>query len=176
MLFIVIFAAQIGLVLLITSLMNKISPAVMKTLFLVYSATVGLTVSIVLMVYPTGAVYKAFFSTAGIYAAMAIYGLVTKRSLQAWGSFLFMGLIGLMIAIVINFFTNSAALDYLICIVGVIVFAGLTAYDHQKLRVIHSSGFSDSSSESKQIILGALTLYLDFINLFLFLVRLFGRR
>ncbi|MDR2200043.1 MAG: Bax inhibitor-1/YccA family protein [Deltaproteobacteria bacterium] len=182
-----ILGVQIGLVIAINALMNKVSSAVIKVLFGAFAISMGFTTSIVLLAYPSGAIAKAFFTTAIVYAAMAIFGLVTKKSLKAWGAFLFMGLIGLIAASVINLFLHSPAMDYVICWVGVIVFAGLTAYDHQKLRVLFASNFQDSynypagsetiytEQQANLVTYGALTLYLDFINLFLFLVRLFGR-
>ena len=171
-----IFVVQLGLVMAMSFLVNKVSSAALKVMFIVYAATMGMTLSVFLKVYPSMVIIKAFMCTAVVYGAMAGYGLVTKRSLQAWGSFLFMGLIGLIISSVVNIFLKSPAVDFVICWVGVLLFAGLTAYDHQKLRVIHAGGFGDSEIENKQVVMGALTLYLDFINLFLFLVRIFGNR
>jgi FtsH-binding integral membrane protein len=173
--FLAIFGIQIGLVLVISRLRDTLAPAALKALFLVYAASFGLTVSLLIRVYPGAAFFKAFLSCTSIYGAMAVYGLVTKRSLQGLGSFLFMGLVGLIIASLVNFFVASSAMDFVICVVGVLIFAGLTAYDHQKLRVIHAGGFADSDGETRSVISGALELYLDFINLFLFLLRLFGR-
>ncbi|MDR2349999.1 MAG: Bax inhibitor-1/YccA family protein [Deltaproteobacteria bacterium] len=170
-----ILILQVGIVLGINFLLNKVSSAVIKGLFLLFAVSMGFTISIVLLVYSSAVISKAFFCTAGIYGAMAVYGMVTKKSLQAWGSFLFMGLVGLIIAMVVNLILGSALMDFVICVVGVIVFAGLTAYDHQKLRVLCAGGFPDGETEAKTITMGALELYLDFINIFLFLVRLFGR-
>jgi FtsH-binding integral membrane protein len=170
-----IVAVQLGLVLLISFLFGRLSSLAVKALYLAYAVSIGLTVSLVILFYDPAVVCKAFVSTAGVYGAMALYGLVTRRSLQGWGTFLFMGLAGVIIASVVNFFTHSAALDFVVCCAGVIVFAGLTAYDHQKLRVIHAGGFGDSETESKAVCMGALQLYLDFINIFFFLLRLLGR-
>ena len=174
--FFLVIAVQIGLVMAITFLLNKASSITIKGLFLVYAVSVALTLSILIRFYPSQVVFKALASTSVIYGAMAAYGLITKRSLEAWGSFLFMGLIGVIVSILINFFFKSSVLDFVICCVGVLVFAGLTAYDHQKLRVIHASGFNDSEMEKKQVVFGALNLYLDFINLFIMLLRLLGSR
>jgi FtsH-binding integral membrane protein len=171
-----VIIVQFGLVLAIGFLAKKVSANVIRALFILYAASVGVTLSLIVLFYPSGVIAKAFFSAAGVYGAMAIYGKVTQRSLQAWGSFLFMGLVGIIIATVINIFLGSAMMDFIICGVGVFVFAGLTAYDHQKLRVIHASGFGDSEEEAKVVIHGALELYLDFINLFLFLLRLLSSR
>jgi FtsH-binding integral membrane protein len=175
MVWIGIIVVQLGLVMAISFLLNKISAFAVKTLFVLYAVSVGFTMSLVLLVYPPAIIFKAFISTAAVYGAMAVYGLVTKRSLQGMGSFLFMGLVGVIIASLVNVFARSTAMDFVICVVGVLIFAGLTAYDHQKLRVIHAGGFGDEEAESKAVSLGALNLYLDFINIFLFLVRLFGR-
>ncbi|MDR2340557.1 MAG: Bax inhibitor-1/YccA family protein [Deltaproteobacteria bacterium] len=172
---IIIIAVQIGLVIAINALMDKISPIGIKALFLLFAVSMGFTTSIVLLVYPMGVITKAFFTAAVTYAAMATYGLVTKRSLQAWGSFLFMGVIGLIAASILNLFLGSDSVDFVICCVGVLIFAGLTAYDHQKLRVMYATDSQAFGSEDNLVTYGALTLYLDFINLFLFLVRLFGR-
>jgi FtsH-binding integral membrane protein len=174
--FVVMIVVQLGLVFGLSFLMSRVSAAVIKAMFMLYAASVGGTMSIVLLVYPSDVIFKAFLSTAGVYGAMAVYGLVTKRSLEAMGSFLFMTLVGVLIASVINAFVGSPAVDFVICGFGVLLFAGLTAYDHQKLRVIHAGGFADQDAESKCIVRGALELYLDFINLFLFFVRLLGRR
>ncbi|MDR1678094.1 MAG: Bax inhibitor-1 family protein [Deltaproteobacteria bacterium] len=169
-----IFLAQIGLVVLIGVLAKTASPLVLRGLFLLYAASVGVTVSLLLVVYPQNVIFKAFFSASAVYGGMAVYGLVTKRSLQKWGAFLYMAALGVIVALLINFIANSPMAHYVISWFGVIIFAGLTAYDHQKLRVIHAGGFEDSTQESKVVILGALTLFLDFINLFIFIVRIMG--
>ncbi|MDR2421877.1 MAG: Bax inhibitor-1/YccA family protein [Deltaproteobacteria bacterium] len=171
-----ILGLQIGLVVGIGALRGKVSPAVVKGLFLAYAASFGMTLSLVLMIYPSGVIFKALLCSSAVYGAMAVYGLATKKSLQAWGGFLFMGLIGLIVASVVNIFAKSPMIDFIICWIGVLVFAGLTAYDHQKLRVIHAGGFESSDDESKIVILGALELFLDFINLFMFFVRILGSR
>ncbi|MGL4208269.1 MAG: Bax inhibitor-1/YccA family protein [Candidatus Adiutrix sp.] len=166
---------QIGLVFYLSRNIQNLAPGTAKLLFLAYAALTGTTFSVVGLVYPGHIIFKAFISTAGVYGAMAVYGLVTKRSLQGMGSFLFMGLIGLIIAMVVNIFVASNTMDLVICVIGVLIFAGLTAYDHQKLRVIYAQGLDGSSEqESRAVVMGALTLYLDFINLFLFLLRFLG--
>jgi FtsH-binding integral membrane protein len=172
---VLIIVCQLGLVMAISFMYSRLSSTAIRGLFLVYAASIGCTLSIVLLVYPPIVIFKAFISASAVYGAMAAYGLVTKRSLQGWGSFLFMGLIGVIIASIVNVFARSQMMDFVICIVGVIVFAGLTAYDHQKLRVIHAGGFGNADEESKAVSMGALQLYLDFINIFFFLLRLFGR-
>ena len=170
------FFAQLGMVIYLTARLEHMSPSTAKGIFLAYSALTGACFSVLLLVYPSTAFIKAFVCTAGIYGGMAVFGLVTKRSLQGWGSFLFMGLIGIIIASVVNWFTQSPMMDFAICVIGVFIFAGLTAYDHQKLRVIYATALNgaDEDQISRVVVMGALTLYLDFINIFLFLLRLFG--
>ncbi|UQZ89939.1 hypothetical protein C4J81_12255 [Deltaproteobacteria bacterium Smac51] len=178
------FAVELGLVFYLSSRINQMTPSTAKAVFLLYSAVTGLTFSVILRYYSTPVIAKAFISTAGVYGAMAIYGLVTKRSLKSWGSFLFMGVVGIIIASLVNlvvyFFTKNAStylmFDWVICVIGVLVFAGLTAYDHQKLLYIHNTQLGEASEDtvSRVVIIGALELYLDFINLFLFLLRIFG--
>ena len=172
---------QLGLVFYLSARINNLALGTARSLFMAYAAVTGLTFSVLLLVYPSYAFIKAFVCTAGIYGAMALYGVLTKRSLEAWGSFLFMGVIGIILASVVNMFVKSGPLDMTICIIGVLIFAGLTAYDHQKLRVQYFAlqnvgGFDAAEVEGRAVIMGALTLYLDFINLFLMLLRLFGRR
>ena len=170
-------ALEIGLVFYLAARISRLEPNTAKMIFLGYAALNGLNMSILLLVYPSMAFVKAFVCAAGVYGAMAVYGLVTKRSLQGWGSFLIMGLIGLIIAGAINLFVRSAPMDFVICVIGVLIFAGLTAYDHQKLRVIHATGLDGSAAgESRVVIMGALTLYLDFINLFVLLLNLLNSR
>jgi FtsH-binding integral membrane protein len=173
--------AELGVVLFLSVRLQKLDPGKAKGLFLAYAALNGVVFSALFLVYPTYAFVKAFICTAGIYGAMAVYGLVTKKSLEAWGSFLFAGVVGLILASVVNMFWGNSSMDLAICVLGVLIFAGLTAYDHQKLRVMHYSlesqgGDGGTVQESRLVVLGALQLYLDFINIFLFLLRLFGRR
>ncbi|MDR3204880.1 MAG: Bax inhibitor-1/YccA family protein [Deltaproteobacteria bacterium] len=171
---IAIIVAQLGLVIAISFLSKSANPALLKLLFLIYSASVGCTVSLILKFYPSAVVIKAFVSASAVYGALAVYGLVTKRSLQSLGSFSFMGLVGLVVIFIIN--SGSPLLHFIFCLGGVLVFSLLTAYDHQKLRVIHYEGFKDNDDESRKVIIGALELYLDFINIFIFLIRLLGGR
>ena len=144
-------------------------------MFLLYSVLTGLTLSSIFIVYPIGSIANAFFSTAGMFLAMSIYGTVTKRDLTGMGNFLFMGLIGIIIASIVNIFLASSAMDFVISVCGVIIFTGLTAYDTNKLRQFGASApLDDAVAIRRGAILGALTLYLDFINLFLMMLRLFG--
>ncbi|MDP2271946.1 MAG: Bax inhibitor-1/YccA family protein [Archangium sp.] len=153
---------------------SKVSGPVAAGMFLLFAALNGLTLSAIFLVYELGSIGSAFVITAGMFGAMSVYGTVTKKDLSGWGSFLMMGLIGIIIAGVVNIFLQSDFLDFVKSCAGVVIFAGLTAYDTQKLRTHHAnSGFSSAMSLS---ITGALMLYLDFINLFLHILRLLGRR
>jgi FtsH-binding integral membrane protein len=167
--------AQFGLVLAISGAVNRMSAGTATGLFLLYSALTGATLSSILMVYTAASIFKAFIVCTGMFAAMSVYGATTKKDLTGWGSFLFMGLIGIIIASIVNIFMASSALDFVISGIGVLIFTGLTAYDTQKLKVMgESAPMDDTVAVRRGTILGALTLYLDFINLFLFLLRFFG--
>lgn len=166
--------AQVGAVLVLSAMSHRLSGAVAATLFMAYSALTGLTLSFIFLVYSQASIGSAFLMTAGTFAAMSAYATVTKKDLGAWGSFLFMGLVGVVLASVVQLFVRSSMLSFVTACASVLVFAGLTAYDTQKLRQMHAaSGYSSAASLS---VVGALNLYLDFINLFLALLRLFGRR
>lgn len=164
----------IGLVLGFSFLSHRVSGPVAAVMFISYAALNGLVFSTLFVVYQLGSIASAFAITAGAFAALSVYGTVTKKDLSSWGTFLFMGLVGVLIAGLVNIFVGSAMLDFVRTCAAVLVFAGLTAYDTQKLREFHaSSGYSSAASLS---ISGALTLYLDFINLFLNILRLMGQR
>ncbi len=153
---------------------SKVSGPVAAAMFLLYAVLNGLTFSTIFLVYELGSISSAFVITAGTFGAMSVYGTVTKKDLSGWGSFLMMGLIGIIIAGIVNIFLQSDFLGFVKSCAGVVIFAGLTAYDTQKLRTHHAnSGFSSAMSLS---ITGALMLYLDFVNLFLHILRLIGRR
>ncbi|PKN41540.1 MAG: hypothetical protein CVU60_11020 [Deltaproteobacteria bacterium HGW-Deltaproteobacteria-18] len=167
--------AQFGLVLAISGGVHRLSAGTATGLFLLYSALTGATLSSILLVYTAASIFKAFIVCTGMFAAMSVYGATTKKDLTGWGSFLFMGLIGIILASVVNIFMASSALDFVISGIGVLIFTGLTAYDTQKLKVMgESAPMDDTVAVRRGTILGALTLYLDFINLFLFLLRFFG--
>ena len=169
-----LFLGQLGLVIFLSARVDKVSPATAAGLFMIYSATVGITSSVVLLVYTGASIVSTFMITAGMFGAMALYGTFTKRSLAGVGQFMFMGLIGLIIAMVVNFFIASSAVDFVISVVGVIVFTGLTAWDAQRMKemaVVLPDGRVGSYA-----VVGALSLYLDFINLFFFLLRFLGGR
>lgn len=170
----VLMLGTLGLVFLFSFIAHRVPGPVAAAMFLGYAALNGLTFSVLFLVYSLGSVGTAFLLTAGTFGAMSVYGTVTKKDLSSWGSFLFMGLIGIILAGIINIFINNDMLGFVKSCAAVVIFAGLTAYDTQKLRQFHaSSGYSSAMSLS---ISGALTLYLDFINLFLNLLRLMGRR
>ncbi len=164
--------AEFGLVMAISAAANRLSAAAAGGLFLLYSALNGATLSVVLLAYTGSSVAIAFVTTAGTFGAMSVYGTVTRRDLTSWRSFLFMGLIGMVIASVVNIWLQSSALSFVFSCVGVIVFTGLTAYDTQKLRAFAAAGAGTASLAVN----GALSLYLDFVNLFLSLLRLLGNR
>jgi uncharacterized protein len=164
--------AELALVVAISAMVNRLSAVAAGGLFLLYSALNGATISVVFLTYTGASVSTAFLTTAGTFGAMSLYGTVTKRDLTGWGSFLFMGLIGVVIASVVNIFLRSSMLSWVVSCMGVIVFTGLTAYDTQKLRAIARAGGGTAAMPVN----GALALYLDFINLFLSILRLVGGR
>jgi hypothetical protein len=164
--------AQFGLVITLSAAVNKLSAGVAGALFLLYSALTGATISVVLLAYTGASVASAFAVTAGTFLAMSIYGTVTKRDLTSWSSFLFMGLIGVVIASVVNIFMKSSMVSWVISAAAVVVFTGLTAYDTQRLRRMAAAGANVAALPVN----GALALYLDFINLFLSILNIFGGR
>lgn len=175
MIVILLIIAQFGLVITLSAAIRKLSPGTAGGLFLLYSALTGVTFSVIFLAYTQADIFKAFLTAGGMFGAMSIYGMTTKKDLTSWGSFLFMGLIGLVIAMVVNIFLASAMMDFVISIIGVIIFTGLTAYDTQRLKDMGDvAPGRDGAAVKRATILGALTLYLDFINLFLMLLRLFG--
>ena len=168
--------APIGLVLLIGFGFQKYSAKFLLGVFLIYSTLTGISLSTIFSVYTTASIASTFFISALTFGVMALTGYTTKTDLTKLGSLLFMGLIGIIIASVVNFFIGSSLMHYIISIIGVLVFTGLTAYDVQKIKNIGSQVQEGSESGQKLMIMGALTLYLDFINLFLMMLRLFGNR
>ena len=166
----VVFLAPFGLALFLGFRITKMSAGMAAATFLIFSAIMGLSLSSIFLVYTLSAIYQAFFTAAGMFGAMSVYGMVTKRDLTSWGSFFFMGLIGLIICSVINIWLKSPGLAWAVSIIGVFVFLGLTAYDTQKLKAYATV----PELRGNLAVYGALALYLDFINLFLMLLRLFG--
>lgn len=163
--------AEVGVVLFLSFRIRHMSAGTAAGAFLVYSFLNGLTLSVIFWAYSGGSIVQAFVASAGMFAAMSIYGTVTKRDLTSWGSFFFMGLIGIVIASVVNIFLKSNALTFVVSIIGVFVFVGLTAYDTQKLRTM---AMVDGPLRENLGVMGALALYLDFINIFLFMLQIFG--
>ena len=172
----VVTLAPLGLVMLMGFGFNKLSSIALLTIFMLYSLLTGMSLSFIFIVYDIGSIISTFFITALTFGVMAVAGYTTKTDLTKMGSFLYMALIGIIIASVINWFMGSSQLDYIICIAGVLIFTGLTAYDVQKIKNIGSQIENGTETYKKLIIMGALTLYLDFINLFLMLLRLLGNR
>ena len=172
LLFFGLMIGELALVFTLSGAINRLSAGTATLIFIAYSALNGVTLSVVALVYTANSIASTFVVTAGMFGAMSVYGYVTRRDLTSWGSFLFMGLIGVVIASVVNIFVGSSAVSWVISAVGVIVFTGLTAYDTWKIKELAANG----TTGRKPAILGALTLYLDFINLFLMLLRFTGNR
>jgi len=164
------------LVLIMGMRFQKLSYGSMVILYAVFSALMGISLSSIFLIYTMGSIAKVFFITAATFGAMALVGYTTKTDLTKFGSILYMALIGIIIASVVNWFMHSAQMDYIISILGVLIFTGLTAYDVQKLKRIGMGLEYQDENTNKLVLMGALSLYLDFINLFLFLLRLFGDR
>ena len=170
-----IVIAELALVWFLSARIMKMSLASAGLMFIVYSVLNGAMLSAILFVYSPACIYKTFFITAGTFASVSLFGYLTKKDLSHMGSIMFMALIGLIIATVVNIFVHSSMLDIIISYVGVIVFVGLTAWDTQKLKSLYEEAEEANDSVLKMALLGALSLYLDFINLFLYLLRIFGR-
>ncbi len=167
---------EIALVGYISARINKLTTSTAITLYLIYAILNGLTLSFIFMVYTSASITSTFIITAGTFGAMSLFGYYTKRDLTKLGNIAIMALIGIIIASVVNMFMQSTMMYWIITYVGVLIFVGLVAYDTQKLKRIAVNGFENEDRMEKSAILGALSLYLDFINLFLFLLRIFGNR
>ncbi|WP_333897946.1 Bax inhibitor-1/YccA family protein [Mixta calida] len=175
--FIGLIIAQLAVVFVLSGLVHKLSGAVATGLFMLYSALTGLTLASIFLAYTYASIASTFFITAGMFGVMSFWGYTTKRDLSKMGSILFMALIGLLLASLVNFWLKSPALMWAITYIGVLVFVGLTAWDTQKLKAIGEQiDVRDKENLRRYSIMGALTLYLDFINLFLMLLRIFGNR
>lgn len=172
----VVMLAPLGFVLLMSFAFNRLSYTTLIILFINYAALVGISMSFILLAYTLSSVFLTFAITAGMFGTMAVVGYTTKTDLTSFGKIMMMGLVGIIIATFVNMFMQSSMLHYIISYVGVAVFTGLTAYDVQKLKMIGEGTTYGDENTKKLSILGALTLYLDFINLFLMLLRLFGDR
>lgn len=167
--------APIGLVMFLSMRMNKIEASTAQTLFWVFSALMGVSLSIVFAVYTGSSIAQMFFVTASVFGSMSLYGYTTKKDLTSMGSFMIMGLYGIILASIVNMFMHSSAMQFMLSVLTVIVFTGLTAYDTQRIKEVYEE--SDGTDvASKKAVFGALMLYMDFINIFLSLLRLFGVR
>ena len=173
---IVLMIVQIGLVFWLASRVMQMSVSQATGVFMLYAGLTGITFSFIFVVYTSASITSTFLVTAGTFGAMSLYGYTTKKDLTSWGSFLFMGLIGIIIASVVNMFMQSNMMHMIITYAGVLIFVGLTAYDTQKIKEMNILGNEGTDEDTKEAIRGALTLYLDFINLFLMLLRLMGDR
>ncbi len=171
-----IIIAELVLVWTLSSKVATLSTVLSGALFIGYSALNGLTFSVILAAYTLESIAEVFFLTAGMFLALSVFGFVTKKNLSGLGSFMFMGLIGIIGLTIMNFFIHSSAVYFAVSIAGVLVFAGLTAYDTQKLKEMSVIELKGGEAAAKTAIVGALSLYLDFINLFLFLIQLLGNR
>src|SRR5262250_2238002 len=173
-LFLALFLVQLGVVFFLSARVDRLAPGTATGLFLFYSALTGVTLSVILIAFTGASVATTFVVTAGMFGALALYGSTTRRSLAGVGQFVFMGLIGLVLASLVGMFWHSDALQFAISVVGVIVFTGLTAWDAQRLKQMAVA--TPEGQAGSYAIVGALSLYLDFINLFLMLLRFTGRR
>ncbi len=172
----VVMLAPLGLVFAMGGLLNRVSGTALLLMFLAFSVINGISLSFIFLAYAETAIYRVFFMAAGIFAIMAVAGYTTKTDLTKLGSLLSIGLIGIVIGSLVNMFIGSSSMDYIISILGVIIFTGLTAYDMQKLKNMGMQIATGTETAQKMALMGALSLYLDFINLFLMLLRLFGGR
>ena len=172
----IVMLAPIGFVLLMSVKFNTMSASTLAVLFGVYAVLMGASLSFIFLIYTLGSIATTFFIATGMFGLMAVVGYTTKTDLTKFGSLMMMGLIGIVIASLVNMFLGSSTMDYVISIIGVLVFTGLTAFDVQKLKNIGADGQLGGDMAKKVTIMGALTLYLDFINLFLFLLRFFGSK
>ena len=172
---IVLFLGTLGLVFLISWRIDRLQPSTAFALFMVYAALLGVMLSSVFLTYTGASITRVFFISAASFGALSLYGYTTQRDLSPIGSFLIMGLIGLLIAMVVNIFLKSTGLDFVISAAGVLIFAGLTAWDTQKIKEMYDP-MEDGTVVGRKSVMGALTLYLDFINLFLFMLRFLGDR
>jgi FtsH-binding integral membrane protein len=171
----ILMLAPLGLVFFISARINTLSVQAARALFFLYAALVGISLSTIFHIYTESSVTRVFFVSAAAFGALSIWGYTTQRNLSGFGTFLFMGLIGVIIASLVNIFLKSSGLDWMISVIGVGVFAGLTAYDTQRIKEIYDGG-DDVTLAGRKAVMGALSLYLDFINLFMMMLRLMGGR
>jgi len=170
-----VMLAPIGMVFFLAARVHAMKASTAQAVFWVYAGMMGLSLAYIFIAYTGESVTRVFFITAGAFAGLSLFGYTTKKDLSGMGSFLIMGVIGLLIASVVNIFLESSAMQFAISVLGVLIFAGLTAYDTQRIKAIYYDGDGMEVAEKKAV-MGALTLYLDFINMFIFLLHLFGNR
>jgi FtsH-binding integral membrane protein len=170
----VIMLAPLAFVFGLSAAVHRMQPATARLIFLVFAAVMGLSMSSIFAVFTETSIARTFFVTAASFGALSLWGYTTKRDISGWGSFLFMGLIGIIIAMIVNIFLGSSALQFAISVIGVLIFAGLTAYDTQRLKNTYDLVAGDQVAAGRASIIGALQLYLDFINLFMFLLQFMG--
>jgi FtsH-binding integral membrane protein len=168
--------APLGIVIYLSFALRSMSLMAAQISYWLYAAIMGISLSVIFLTFTGESIARIFFITAGTFGGMSIYGYTTRRDLTGFGSFLIMGLWGLIIASLVNLFLQSSGLQFALSVIGVLVFVGLTAYDTQKLKALYTQVSIDAEQQGKVAIMGALTLYLDFINLFLNLLHLFGER
>jgi FtsH-binding integral membrane protein len=171
----VVMLAPLGMVFWLSAGIQRMNAGTAQALFWVFAALMGLSLASIFLVYTGASISRVFFITGGTFAAMSLYGYTTKRDLMKFGSFLMMGLIGIIIASLVNLFIASSALQFAISVIGVLVFVGLTAWDTQRIKEMYVAT-DDGQTAGKKAVMGALQLYLDFINLFVMLLQLFGQR
>ncbi len=171
----VVMLAPLAFILVLNFGIHKLSASATQLMFWAFAAVMGVSLSTIFIAYTDASIARVFFITAAAFAGLSLYGYTTKRDLTGWGSFLVMGLIGIIIAMIVNMFLASSALDFAISVIGVLIFAGLTAYDTQRIKSMYYEG-DGAEVMTKKSVMGALSLYLDFINMFLMLLHLFGNR
>ena len=169
----IIMLAPLGFMIALSVGISKMKESTVQILYWSFAAVMGISLASIFIQYTGESVARVFFITAGTFGALSLYGYTTKKDLSGWGSFLFMGLIGILIASIVNIFIASSVMQFAISVIGVLVFAGLTAYDTQQIKNMYYDG---TGNEGKKAIMGSLRLYLDFINLFIMLIQLFGNR
>ena len=172
----VIMLAPLAFVFGLSAMVQRMQPATARLVFLAFAAVMGLSMSSIFLVFTGESIARTFFITAASFGALSLWGYTTKRDLTTWGSFLIMGVVGLIIAMIVNLFLASSALQFAISAIGVLIFSGLTAYDTQRLKHTYDIVAGDAVAAGRASIIGALQLYLDFINLFMFLLQFMGNR
>jgi FtsH-binding integral membrane protein len=168
--------APLAFVFGLSAMVHRMQPATARLVFLAFAAVMGLSMSSIFLVFTGTSIARTFFVTAAAFGGLSLWGYTTNRDISGWGSFLFMGLIGLIIAMLVNLFLGSTALQFAISVIGLLIFAGLTAYDTQRLKHTYDYVAGDAVAAGRASIIGALQLYLDFINLFMFLLQFMGNR